>query len=191
MTHQLEQARQADIIVVLHEGRVVEQGSHEILLARDGVYADMWRHQHRANVGDDGRVDPGGLADIPLFAHMGPEARASLAEAFEVVQVPAGDALIRQGDVGHHLYVLARGSVSVRSEAAGHLATLDQGDFFGELALVDRAPRTATVTATTWVTALRLRREDLQVVLAREPQVLAHLLDVARSRRASPLARAG
>jgi hypothetical protein len=85
------------------------------------------------------------LAGVPLFA--GIDSR-ELASAGEVISVPPGESLVREGEPGDRFYVLLDGEVQV-TIGGRSVRTLAAGDWFGEIALLHNVPRTATVTATT------------------------------------------
>jgi CRP-like cAMP-binding protein len=85
--------------------------------------------------------------------------------ALKLQRCKAGDAVIREGEVGHSFYVLARGTVHVVRAGAGGtpqtLATLSDGSIFGEMALVSATPRTASVVAVDDCDVLEFDREAL------------------------------
>ncbi len=95
------------------------------------------------------------LRSVPMFAGQPPLAMERLAFDLIEVEVPAGSVVIRQGDVGDRFYMIDEGRVEVVDRAM-----LDAGDWFGEIALLDDVPRTATVTAVTDTRLFALERED-------------------------------
>jgi hypothetical protein len=98
------------------------------------------------------------LRSLDLFASLpAPELEGLAARLAEVKAAP-GTAIVTEGEVGHHLYVIEDGEAEVSRD--GHLvATLGRGDYFGEIALLRHVPRTATVVAKTPATLLSLERE--------------------------------
>jgi MFS family permease len=98
------------------------------------------------------------LRSLDLFASLpAPELEGLAARLTEVKAAP-GTAIVTEGEVGHHLYVIEDGEAEVSRD--GHLvATLGRGDYFGEIALLRHMPRTATVVAKTPATLLSLERE--------------------------------
>ena len=91
------------------------------------------------------------IGENALFAGVPFEAIENVAERMRTVFYPGGEVIFREGDPGHGLYLVLAGSVriSVRGRE-GHQETLDivaTGDFFGEMAMIDRSPRSATATA--------------------------------------------
>ena len=69
-----------------------------------------------------------------------------VASASEVVTVPAGTDIVKEGEIGHEFYLIASGSAAVKRNGR-KVTTLGPGHYFGEMALLDRGPRSATVTA--------------------------------------------
>lgn len=152
VTHRLDTAPAADCIFVFRDGRLVEQGSHQELLRHAGVYAALVRKQGGFEVSDDGHratIDPDRLRDIPILATLDDSLRSMVASLFATERFGPGRIVVHQGDVGDRFYVIVRGRVAV-SRAIGdgseqHIAVLEDGDHFGEIALLNRVPRTATV----------------------------------------------
>lgn len=111
------------------------------------------------------------LADLPLFRGLPSEQLLDLArQATEYVFAPGAD-IIRQGDPGDALYVIVSGQVTVRASRAeggpeALLGTLGPGAVFGEMALVDDGPRSATVRAQARTRTVILRRNDFLAGLA-------------------------
>jgi MFS family permease len=99
------------------------------------------------------------LAALSLFADAPRFALEGLAADCQELRVPAGEAVIREGDAPDALYVLVEGAAVVTSGAAMTLNTMAAGDFFGEIGLLKGVPRTATVTTTEPSTLLRIEGE--------------------------------
>jgi CRP-like cAMP-binding protein len=87
------------------------------------------------------------LRGIPLFAALPRPQFDLLARNTDIVEVPAGTELIREGANGREFFAIAEGEVEI-SQAGRPIATEEKGDVFGEIALLHGIPRTATVTAT-------------------------------------------
>jgi CRP-like cAMP-binding protein len=116
---------------------------------------------------------------VPIFSDLSPETFVALAAGVVLRRFEAGEAILREGEAGASFYVVATGRVAVsRRDADGRdvvLARLGEGDFFGEMALLTGAPRSATVAADGAVEALELRPETLRDLAARHPQLAAAL----------------
>ena len=132
------------------------------------------------------------LAKFSVFAELGDEELHTLIEQSSTESYPAGERIINAGDIGHCMYVILSGSVCVtvkRGNGEIELARLSAGDFFGEVALVDDGPRSATVTATEACELLCITRTTLGVLAGLQPAAAIHLLAaigrslVARLRR--------
>jgi len=93
-----------------------------------------------------------------------------LAKVTEDLEVPAGKVLCREGEAGREFFVIVEGEVEV-TKGARSLGTGGPGDFFGEIALVERAPRTATVTARTPLRFFVLTSQSFWSLLDRSPGV--------------------
>ena len=109
------------------------------------------------------------LRRMPAFRELPLAQVALLAGAMRSVRAPAGEPVVLQGEPGTALYVIRRGEVEVLVERAGasaRIATLGPGEYFGEIALLERVPRTATVKALTDCELLTLEKEafDSRVV---------------------------
>lgn len=93
----------------------------------------------------------------------------------DTVVCPSGTSIIREGEEGYCLYVLLEGIATVQAEGM-ELATLQAGDFFGEVSLVDEGCRSATVLADTPCNLLRLTRVTLGVLAGLEPMAAVQIL---------------
>lgn len=124
------------------------------------------------------------LARLPLFAGLSAAQLAEIGAAAEIVTVPRFSELAQEGTSGDVVYVIVHGMVQVR-RGERVLAYLQDGDVTGELSVLDRTPRSATISAVVDTDVLLIDRRHLGPLLARNPQV-AHRLDrVAGPRRAA------
>lgn len=135
------------------------------------------------------------LADLPLFASLGAEELALLAQAVEVRRLAAGETLFRAGDPGEAMYIVTSGEMEVSVvDRAGQKIVLTgrhRGDVFGELAMLDAGPRTATATALVATELLELDRADLLLLVTKKPEAALHMLGAmgAMTRKADLLLR--
>ena len=112
---------------------------------------------------------------VPLFAGLLPSELARVALVMNPIQVAAGDTVCVEGEPGHEFYVIASGEAAV--ERGGHTdAKLSTGDYFGELALLDRGPRSATVRALTDTRLYVLHEQSFAAVLNEVPALAQKLL---------------
>ncbi len=120
------------------------------------------------------------LAEVPFFARLLPALLDELAQASRVRQYQAGQILCIEGDPGDHLIVLEVGQLRIsRITPMGDevvLSVVDAPDAVGELALLDGAPRDATVTAQRAVTVRLVPRSVFMGLIKREPQAVMGLL---------------
>ena len=135
------------------------------------------------------------LADLPLFAALGPEELALLAKVVDVRSLEPGQALFKAGDPGEALYIVASGEMEISVvDRAGQKIVLTgrhRGDVFGELAMLDESTRTATATALIETELLELDRSDLLLLVTQKPEAALHLLGAmgAMTRKADLLLR--
>ena len=120
------------------------------------------------------------LAELELFEHVTEDDRASLAEFIDIRKLEAGETLFKTGEPGESLYIVRDGEVELFiRDTAGQkilLAIAGNGEVFGELALLDRGPRTATAMALTDTELLELDREDLLLLFHKSPTAALRLL---------------
>ena len=118
---------------------------------------------------------------VPLFAGLLPSELDRVALVMNPRQVAAGDVICTQGEPGHEFYVLADGEAAV--ERGGHtVAKLRSGDHFGELALLDRGPRSATVRALSDARLYVLHEQSFAAVLNEVPALAQKLLATLATR---------
>ena len=121
------------------------------------------------------------VARVPLFARLDAAAIAGLVGMLRARTVPVGTTIIRKGERGDAMYLIASGRVAV--ESADDKVVLEEGDFFGEIALLSREPRSATVTALRATDLLVLDADDFLRLVDRLPDIGAKVQAVAKERR--------
>ncbi len=127
------------------------------------------------------------LKKVPFFAEVTDAEFSKLADRLQEKTTPAGANIIQAGESGDSLFLIARGVLRVvinTPDGEREVATLMAGDFFGEMALLHRAPRAATVRAVTPCTVYELSRSDFEPVDRAHPQIRKALMDADQTRRA-------
>lgn len=122
------------------------------------------------------------LATVPLFEDLAEDDRLALALELEEVRFPAGALMCQYGDPGDSMYIVREGAVRIFNvNDTGEKLVLEEcgpGAFFGEISLLDRGPRTASVEAVTEVEAFKLDREHLSHFLREHPDAVAGMLAI-------------
>jgi CRP/FNR family transcriptional regulator, cyclic AMP receptor protein len=127
-------------------------------------------------------LDATRLKSIPIFEEVGDEELAQIAPFAQEVSVEEGKVLVREGDYSYEFMAIEEGTVEV-TRGGEHVADLGPGDFFGEMGLLEKALRNATVTAKTAVQLITLTGWDLRRVERTAPQAIEHVRDVLEKRR--------
>jgi ATP-binding cassette subfamily B protein len=189
VTHRLSSVVKADSIFVFDSGRLVESGNHDTLLLQNGLYRRLWDKQQgfEIHTGDAvASVSAERLRSIPFFTAVDQATLERFADAFVVERFREDNCVFRQGDAGDKFYILIRGSIEIR--LAGQdgkdrvLTVLTDGDFFGEIALVEDRPRTATVRARTDCWCLALPRKSFLTELRKSPVLAGMVREAIRVR---------
>ena len=121
------------------------------------------------------RTDLEQLARVPLFSACDDRALAALDRLVERYDAADGEVVVREGEAGSALYVLVDGSAVV-DRGGVPVAVLGEGQFFGELAVLDGGPRNATVTMTGRGRLLVVQQRELFALLDTNPSVARKLL---------------
>jgi len=128
------------------------------------------------------------LRGVPLFADVPGEDLAQIALIAEELDAEPGAELVREGDAGDSLYLVVEGRLRVL-RAGREVSSLGEREVFGEMALLDPAPRSATVQAASDVRVLRIHREEFAEVLAERPEVARGVIQVLVRRLREATAR--
>jgi ATP-binding cassette, subfamily B, bacterial len=189
VTHRLASVVNADCIHLLDRGRIVESGGHRDLLSRGGHYARLWAKQSGFQLsehGDTATVTAARLRQIPLFDQLDDATLELAAPLFVSERHPAGRTVIYQDDEGDRFYIIVRGAVDVLVAEAGggnrRIAVREDGDHFGEIALLCAVPRTASVRTLIPCTLLSLQRRQFELLLQHAPQLRIRMEAVRRAR---------
>jgi CPA1 family monovalent cation:H+ antiporter len=175
----------------------IEQAEYDELLAEEvigeEVHKDLhqelshrWRALDRPLPLDLVMPVPDQIARVPLFASLGPAARAKVARLLRPRLAIPGERIVVKGERGDAMYFIASGAVEVKLDPAP--LRLGSGDFFGELALLTNQPRTADVAALGYCRLLVLSARDFRRLLDSDSGFAEAVGTVARARlTASPL----
>jgi CRP/FNR family cyclic AMP-dependent transcriptional regulator len=127
-------------------------------------------------------LDASTLKSIPLFEEVGDEELDQIAPFAQEVSVAEGKVLVREGDFSYEFMAIEDGEAEV-TRAGEHLADLGPGDFFGEVGLLEKTLRNATVTAKTPMRLVTLTGWDLKRVERTAPQAIERVRAVLEERR--------
>lgn len=177
VTHRLSSVVHADQVVVIDNGQVIEQGAPSELLRNKGFYRQLWQLQTGFIISANGQyaeVTGARLRFIPLFERLDDHTREMLADQFVSEYYDADQTIITEDSPGEKFYIIVRGKVSVShtvptSEESITLAVLEDGDYFGEIALIKGGLRSATVQTLLPSLFLTLERERFQKMMADIP----------------------
>ena len=166
------------------------------LIARDLLRADAEAVPDHGQVGEwrsgeaDGELEAKGeelegrdalgwlllLRHVGVFEALNEQHLRRVAKLFTIERYAGGDTVVLAGARGDSLHIILNGRARVRTPG-GHTRALSDDDCFGELALIDGAPRSATVTAVGELTTAKLKRSDFGKLLKAEPGIAVGLLD--------------
>ena len=121
------------------------------------------------------------LKSIDLFRDLPSEELAQIAEIAEEQQLASGDQVFAQGEPGDALYLIVEGKVKVHL-ADRELARLGGRDVFGEMAVLDSEPRSASVTAVEDAVVLKIARDDFRDILGERPEIAMGVMKVLTRR---------
>ena len=121
------------------------------------------------------------LARVPMFSACSKKELEKIARASDEIHVDTGHVLVEEGKPGHEFFLILDGTANVLRNGR-KIATLGRGQYFGELSLLDRGPRSATVKAATDLDVLVLGQREFGGVLDSVPALSRKLLAAMASR---------
>jgi len=127
-------------------------------------------------------MDPARLKSIRLFEQLPDEQLRSIAPFAEETSVPEGEQLVREGDFSYELIGIEEGTAQV-TRGGDRVADLGPGDFFGEIGVMERGLRTATVVATSPMRLITLTRWELRRMDKEMPEAMEQIRRAADERR--------
>jgi CRP-like cAMP-binding protein len=132
-------------------------------------------------LGRNAKVDL--IRHVPLFGQLSKSEISEVAKIADEVDVKEGRVLTREGDRGNEFFVLLSGGAEVK-QGGRRVNLLGPGDFFGEIALVSRSPRTATVTTTAPSDLLVITGTNFRALLDHSPRIQLRVLEALADRLA-------
>ena len=124
----------------------------------------------------------GMISRVPLFAELDATEISDVMELLRAQVVEAGEVVMRAGEAARSMYFIAAGEVEIEIKGKKEHIRLGVGQFFGEVALLRRTRRTATVTAITRTNLLGLDAHDLHALMQRDPRIAEQIKDVVEKR---------
>lgn len=121
------------------------------------------------------------LSAVPLFSACTPDEIAAIAATAQEHAFQPGQIIVTQGTPGQAFYLVVSGRVEIIRDDRS-LGTFGPGDFFGEMSLLDQAPRSATIRALEPTSCLMLSSWDFKAVLEKHPSIAVKLLEVLSRR---------
>ncbi len=118
------------------------------------------------------------IASVPLFAKLPPKSLDRIDRIMVEREFPDGAEIVREGEPGAGFFIIEDGTVEVlRGDGPTHVASLSRGAYFGDMALLDGRPRSATVRATGTVRCLAMTRWDFLAEVRSDPDIAVELLE--------------
>jgi CRP-like cAMP-binding protein len=127
-------------------------------------------------------LDTARLKRIPVFSDLDHEALAHIAALAAEVSVPAGKELVREGDYSYDLLAVEEGTAEV-ARGGEHIADIGPGDVIGEMGVLEREQRNATVTATSPMLLMTLTSWDIRKLRKTAPDAVEHLRSLVEDRK--------
>ena len=127
-------------------------------------------------------MDTARLKRIPVFADLDDDALTSIAALAAEVSVPAGKELVREGDYSYDVLAIEEGTAEV-TRGGDHIADLGPGDVIGEMGVLERSQRNATVIATSPMLLVTLTSWDIRKLRKSAPGAVDHLRTLVEQRK--------
>jgi CRP-like cAMP-binding protein len=121
------------------------------------------------------------LKGVDLFSAIPGEDLSQIAQIADEVELDGGETVFKEGDLGDSLYLIVSGKVRVHKGAV-EIAVLGERQVFGEMALLDSEPRSASITSVSDVTLLRIHQEDFADILAEKSEIAQGIIKVLSRR---------
>ena len=132
-------------------------------------------------LGHNSKIDL--IKRVPLFSSASKHELEEIASLADEIDLPAGRAVITEGETGREFFVLVEGTADVE-RGGKKVASIGPGDFFGEIALIAKTPRNATITTTSPVRALVITDRAFKQLLDHSPTIAVGVLAALAERLA-------
>ena len=126
-------------------------------------------------------MDEARLASIDLFSSLAKRERSEIASRADELDISEGTHLVREGEFAYEFFVIEEGEAEVL-RGGEHVASLGPGDFLGEMGIVTRAPRNASVVARSPMRVLVMGEQDFRGVAQMFPAVAEQIREAVRER---------
>ena len=126
-------------------------------------------------------MDEARLASIDLFSSLSKRERSEIASRADELDIPEGTHLVREGEFAYEFFVIQDGEAEVL-RGGEHVASLGPGDFLGEMGIVTRAPRNASVVARSPMRVLVMSEQDFRGIAQMFPSVAEQIREAVRER---------
>ena len=127
-------------------------------------------------------MDVARLKSIPLFASLSDEEVGQIAPFAEEIEVPAGERLVSEGEFSYQFYAIEEGTAEV-TRGGEHITDLGPGQFFGEMGLLERALRNATVVAKEPMRTITLTGWEMKRLEKANPEAVEQIRQVIEERK--------
>jgi putative ABC transport system ATP-binding protein len=161
---EMAQQQGCTIIIVTHDNRILDVADRIVNMVDGYIHSNVLVKESAAICEF--------LRECPSFAGLTPRSLSEVADKMQAVLYSPGSVIIKQGDVGRDFFLIRKGIVDVTQtdgQKERQVATLKEGDFFGEVALLEDRPRNATVTAQTETLCYTLAKDEFRSVVSRCP----------------------
>ncbi|MFK7734619.1 MAG: ATP-binding cassette domain-containing protein [Pirellulaceae bacterium] len=150
----MAQEHQVTIIIVTHDNRILDVADRIVNLVDGSIRSDV--------LVQEAAIVSQMLMRCDVFKHLTPRGLAQMADSLESETLHSDQRVIKQGDVGDKFYLIRKGAVAISRGDGERIATLKEGDFFGEMALLTGEPRNANVDTLEETTLYSLRQEQFK-----------------------------
>jgi voltage-gated potassium channel len=172
-----------DVVPITAVGKLIATGTifaGLVLMALPvGIIATAFAEQIQRR---DFIVTWGMISRVPLFAELDAAEISDVMELLRAQVVEPGEIIVREGDAAHSMYFIASGEVEIVLKTKKSPLRLGVGQFFGEVAVLRRGRRSATVTAISRTNLLVLDAHDLRALMHRDPRIAERIHDVVEKR---------